>query len=214
MSHGTPPGYGAGPPHAPAPPRRHWTVPLAAAALTVAALAGVGVYAAVTIGGDKGAAAGPDGARPGGADPDTSATDPSPSPDSTPPTASGDPSPDDPGQESAADNAVPEQYLGTWRASFESTGGTSTRVLTITEGRAGEQVMTLAGRGPGHDCRWAATLRTAGPPLELGPSSVTAGSPADCSPGQWSRLTMPNDRSLVRELVGSGGEPLTYTKVR
>ena len=84
--------------------------------------------------------------------------------------------------------------------------------MTITQGSTGTQVMTLSGTGPNYDCRWSATLRASGPPLELGPTQVTFGDPKQCSPGQWSRLDMPDDSTIVRELVGSGGAPLTYTK--
>jgi eukaryotic-like serine/threonine-protein kinase len=73
--------------------------------------------------------------------------------------------------------------------------------------------MTLTGQGANYDCRWSATLRAPGPPLELGPTQVTFGDPRSCAPGEWSRLQMPDDRTIVRELVGSGGVPLTYTKV-
>ncbi|MFP1625779.1 hypothetical protein ACLB9X_11525 [Streptomyces sp. 5K101] len=84
--------------------------------------------------------------------------------------------------------------------------------MTITQGERGEQVMTLSGTGPSYDCRWSATLRAPGPPLELGPTSVTFGDPVSCSPGRWRRLEMPDDHTVVRELVGSGGAPVTYTK--
>jgi hypothetical protein len=41
---------------------------------------------------------------------------------------------------------------------------------------------------------------------------VTFGDRTSCAPGEWSRLTLRDDTTVVRELVGSGGEPLTYTK--
>ena len=107
---------------------------------------------------------------------------------------------------------VPAEYVGTWRASFDTADGTNSRTMTITQGSTGNQVMTLSGTGPNYDCRWSATLRASGPPLELGPTQVTFGDPKQCSPGQWSRLDMPDDSTIVRELVGSGGAPLTYTK--
>jgi hypothetical protein len=72
--------------------------------------------------------------------------------------------------------------------------------------------MSLTGTGPNYDCRWSATLRAAGPPLELDPTQVTFGDRTSCAPGEWSRLTLRDDTTVVRELVGSGGEPLTYTK--
>ncbi|TXS39775.1 hypothetical protein EAO77_36000 [Streptomyces sp. t39] len=113
---------------------------------------------------------------------------------------------------SASDGAVAQEYLGSWRASFDTADGTNVREMTISQGNPGELVMTLTGTGPHYECGWTATLRAAGPPLELGPIRVTSGDPASCSPGQWSRLAMPSDTTIVRELVGSGGAPLTYTK--
>ncbi|NUK75675.1 serine/threonine protein kinase, partial [Streptomyces lunaelactis] len=111
-----------------------------------------------------------------------------------------------------ADGGVPTEYVGTWRASFDTADGANTRVMTITQGGTGTQVMTLTGIGPNYDCAWSATLRASGPPLELGPTQVTSGDPTQCAPGQWSRLDMPDGTTIVRELVGSGGAPLTYTK--
>ncbi|MCK1795293.1 protein kinase [Streptomyces sp. XM4193] len=110
--------------------------------------------------------------------------------------------------------AVPGEYLGTWRATFDNPGGgTNIRVLTIRSGEVGDTVASLHGHGPDHDCTWTATLRSAGPPLELNESEVTARRSGSCSPGEWSRLTLSGsgpDRELRRELVGSGGTPLTY----
>ncbi|MDK1472452.1 serine/threonine-protein kinase [Streptomyces sp. 549] len=218
--HTTP--YGTAPPPAAPPARtgRHWTLPLAAAALTVAALAGVAVYVGIASDDDRRSSAGTDDNRSGSLETGDSAgtTSPDPSPDASG-EAKGDTSkdPQDPEEtpkEPSATGDVPDRYLGTWQASFDTAEGTNTRVLTLSRGKLGEQVMTLVGRGPGHDCRWSATLRSAGPPLELGPSAVTQGNPTACSPGQWSRLTMQGDSTLVRELVGSGGTPLTYRKVR
>lgn len=184
-------------PHAPAPPRRRGgTIALVAVALLVAVAAGTSVYAFL---GDTGRKKVADDPKPGPTTsaPVTSAT-PGPSTSSSPP----------PPQ----DGGVPQEYVGTWRGSFETADGTNTRVMTITQGAAGETVMTLSGTGPNYDCRWSATLRAPGPPLELGPTQVTFGDPKQCSPGQWSRLDMPDDTTIVRELVGSGGEPITYTK--
>ncbi|WP_311137335.1 hypothetical protein [Streptomyces sp. I6] len=114
----------------------------------------------------------------------------------------------------ARPGTVPEEYLGTWQAEFTTADGNANkRVMTITSGSTGDTVMTLAGQGATYDCRWAATLRASGPPLELGPTQVTFGDRSSCAPGQWSRLDMSDDRTIVRELVGSGGAPLTYTKV-
>ncbi|HZX39209.1 MAG TPA: serine/threonine protein kinase, partial [Streptomyces sp.] len=185
--------------HAPAPPRRRGTVALVAVALLVAVAAGTSVYAFMGDAGKKKDTGAIDDPKPG---PTTSSPANSPTPG--PSTSSSAP----PSQ----DDGVPQEYLGTWQGSFDTADGTNTRVMTITEGATGETVMTLSGTGPNYDCRWSATLRTPGPPLELGPTQVTFGDPKQCSPGQWSRLDMPDDTTIVRELVGSGGEPITYTK--
>jgi hypothetical protein len=168
-------------------------------ALVVALGAGGSVYAFMSK--DKG--------KRTTADPKPSSTSSAPT---SPPASSGTPAPT--GTPTTAQSAgdVPQEYVGTWRASFETSDGTNTRIMTITQGATGEQVMTLSGTGPNYDCRWSAALRAPGPPLELAPTVVTFGDRVSCAPGQWSRLNMPDDRTVVRELVGSTGEPLTYAK--
>ncbi|MEW2635207.1 serine/threonine-protein kinase [Streptomyces sp. NPDC048389] len=191
--------------HAPAgaPAPRHsrgGTLALIAVALVVALGAGGSVYALMSKDEHRGANADP---TPGPETPTPSPQTPTdnfaPQPGSTPSTAQ-------------ADGDVPQEYVGTWQASFDTADGTNTRIMTLTQGARGEQVMTLTGTGPNYDCRWSATLRAAGPPLELDPTEVAFGNRVSCAPGQWSRLTMRGDSTLVRELVGSGGEPLTYTR--
>ncbi|QDY78060.1 serine/threonine-protein kinase [Streptomyces qinzhouensis] len=108
-------------------------------------------------------------------------------------------------------NTVPAAYIGTWRAAYTSTGE-HVRTMTIEDGATGEKVMKLAGAGPDYSCTWSATLKSVGTSLELGPTEVESGSPESCRPGQWSRLEMPDASTIVRELVGSGGTPLRYTK--
>ncbi|MCP3817930.1 serine/threonine protein kinase [Streptomyces sp. A3M-1-3] len=196
-------GYGPtpayGPPPAPEPPRRNGraTAALVAVALVVALGAGGGVYAVMSEDHGNGGRKEPTASGTG-----TSTTDPKQS------TTSESPSPTPSGE-----NGVPVAYVGTWRATFQTDDGTHTRVLRIGQGGTGDTVMDLTGSGPTYDCRWTATLRASGPPLELGPSEVTFGDPVKCAPGQWSRLEMPDERTLVRELVGSTGTPVTYTKV-
>lgn len=189
-------------PPQPAPTNRRGTVALLAVAVLVAVAAGGSVY--VLMGGD-GKKSTADDSRPASSTSSTSSANPDNSgnanPATTPPTTSG-----------TQEGGVPAEYVGTWRASFDTADGTNTRTMTITQGTTGTQVMTLSGTGPNYDCRWSATLRASGPPLELGPTQVTFGDPKQCSPGQWSRLDMPDDTTIVRELVGSGGAPLTYTK--
>lgn len=123
---------------------------------------------------------------------------------------------DDPTDRGGSTDAgrVPKEFVGTWRASFDAPGGgTNVRVLTIRQGTVGDNVMTLVGTGPDHACRWSATLRASGPPLELNDSKLTERTRGSCSPGEWSRLTMSGQGTLARELVGSGGTPLTYQRV-
>ncbi|MGW7367309.1 serine/threonine-protein kinase [Streptomyces sp. NPDC054841] len=206
------PPYTAFGPPAPEPPRRNTrgTAALVAVAVLVAVTAGTSVYTLMnddshtqTPAAPGPSATGPTSPRasepatPG--TPSTSATSSSPAAASSPATGSG---------------TVPQEYVGTWQADFTTAdGNTNTRVMTITTGSTGDTVMTLTGQGATYDCGWSATLRAPGPPLELGPTHVTFGDPQSCAPGQWSRLDMPDDRTIVRELVGSGGAPLTYTKV-
>ncbi|MCX4824680.1 serine/threonine protein kinase [Streptomyces sp. NBC_01142] len=191
------------PTYAPEPPRRGnrgATAALIAVALVVAVVAGGSVYAFMGKDGKK--TAQPEDPKPQSTNsaPTTPGTKtPSATPGATPATT-------------PAAGGVPAEYVGTWQGSFETADGTNTRVMTITQGGTGETVMTLTGTGSNYDCRWSATLRASGPPLELGPTQVTFGDPKTCSPGQWSRLNMPNDTTIVRELVGSSGEPITYTK--
>lgn len=219
--YGTTPPYGPSSPYAPSQPapyvvghataptspaqpqqsRRERTPHALLALLVVLALVTGGAVYAVMNGGRLAPESGPEGGS--SADPDKSP----PGGDDTPAQPANTPDVEsDEGQ-------VPQEFIGTWRASFEAAeGGTNTRVLTIRQGKVGETVMTLTGRGPGHDCRWTATLKASGPPLELNTSDVTQGSRAACSPGEWSRLSLATPNSLVRELVGSDGTPLTYTK--
>lgn len=184
---------------------RRGTVALVAVAVVVAVAAGSSVYALMNgEHTDTPASPGPSASAP--RSPGASGGQGGQTVDDTP--AAKDSSP------AVRPGAVPEEYTGTWQAEFTTAdGNTNTRVMTITSGSAGDTVMTLTGRGVNYDCRWSATLRASGPPLELGPTRVTFGDRRSCSPGQWSRLSMPDDRTIVRELVGSGGEPLTYTKV-
>ncbi|MBU7597050.1 hypothetical protein JGS22_005210, partial [Streptomyces sp. P38-E01] len=160
----------------------------------------------------KSSSEGRDGGASSGADADAETTE-------VPDTGSDDPeSPAGLSGSNGDDGAstVPEEYLGTWRATFDNPGGGSnTRVLTIRDGEVGDRVASLHGHGPDHDCTWTATLRSAGPPLELNESEVTVRRSGSCSPGEWSRLTLSGsgpDRELRRELVGSGGTPLTYDR--
>ncbi|MFI9580348.1 protein kinase [Streptomyces sp. NPDC052236] len=215
MAYGYPPqspppayGHGYGYPQYPEPPvpaspprrRRGPAIALIAVALVVALGAGGLVYA--LMGDDDGKSAAP-APKPG---PTNTAAPTTPSPQTPSATPSNAPA------TTPASGDVPAEYVGTWRGSFETADGTNTRVMTITQGTTGDTVMTLSGTGPNYDCGWQATLRAPGPPLELGPTQVTSGDRKQCAPGQWSRLDMPDETTIVRELVGSGGSPITYTK--
>ncbi|MEV8530753.1 serine/threonine-protein kinase [Streptomyces sp. NPDC051211] len=223
-SYGPAPGYGPAPatvpvfsyppppPHAAAPvpaqrPRPAGTAFLVAVATVVAIAAGGTVYAVMSAG---------DGQAPGasprtGTGPATGTSTAAP----TAPTGAATGSPGSPvaggGATPAATPApgtggIPAGYLGTWTA----TSGSQSWQLTVTQGAVGDRVMSLAVRSPTLDCGWSATLQSAGPPVELSPSTVTYGPPASCNPGQWSRLTLQGDGTLVRELVGGQNPPLTY----
>ncbi|MGW1280738.1 serine/threonine-protein kinase [Streptomyces tsukubensis] len=109
-------------------------------------------------------------------------------------------------------NSVPEAYIGTWRATSTSAQGERVHTMTIEGGTSGEKVMRLVETAPEYECVWSATLKSAGSPLELGPSTVESGEPKWCGPGAWSRLEMPDGSTIVRELVGSDKNPLRYTK--
>lgn len=197
------PSYAPVPPPAPEPPRhssRGGTIALIAVALVVALGAGGSVYAFMGNDGKKTTKSNDPTSQPTNSASTTPGT-----PTTTPPTEAPSASP-------PVTGGVPAEYVGTWQGSFETADGTNTRTMTINQGAQGETVMTLSGTGPNYDCRWSATLRAPGPPLELSPTQVTFGDAKSCSPGQWSRLEMPNDTTIVRELVGSGGEPITYTK--
>lgn len=219
-------GYAATPPYGPPPPGppdrgRRGTAVLVAVALVVALGAGGSVYALMRGDGGTHAEAGVS-ASPGPADNGTGSRAPGSSGPSgsaqNPPTPSadlpqGDPAQeDDPSRDTAdrePDNSVPERYVGTWTASY---GDGQQRRMTLVQGGKGDLVMSLSGSGPTYTCRWTATLRKAGPPLELNPSTVTFGSRKNCSNGEWSRLTINGDGSLDRELVGSKGTPIRYQK--
>ncbi|MFF7715172.1 protein kinase [Streptomyces sp. NPDC007988] len=203
--YGTYPQYGLPPVPGSQRRDRRGTVALVAVAVVVAVAAGSSVYALMNgKHKDTPAAPGPSASAP--RSPGGSGGQGGTTADDTPATKDSSPA--------APPGTVPEEYVGTWQAEFTTAdGNTNTRVMTITSGSAGDTVMTLTGQGVNYDCRWSATLRAPGPPLELGPTQVTFGDRRSCSPGQWSRLDMPDDRTIVRELVGSGGEPLRYTKV-
>ncbi|WEO96253.1 protein kinase [Streptomyces sp. FXJ1.172] len=133
-----------------------------------------------------------------------------PAPGTSAPASSADP----------ADGAVPDGYLGTWETTIDSTDGTSTRRLTIRQGKVGDTVLTLVADGPtdnGGSYHCVFEARLAGQPgsgglLEIGPSTVTSGEPASsCTPGGATEITLLPGDALKRQ-EKSGGGSLTYTK--
>ncbi|MFE2284618.1 serine/threonine-protein kinase [Streptomyces sp. NPDC059443] len=104
--------------------------------------------------------------------------------------------------------ALSPAYLGSWYAASD----TETWQLTLSPGTVGSPVMSLTLRSAdGLDCSWTAPLRSAAPDtVELGPSTVTPGTPSTCPPDGPSALRPLPDGSLVRELADTPGTPLTY----
>lgn len=197
--------YGYGPPvgYEDRPRRTLPSVLLVVLAVVVALLAGGSVYAFMHSTGDpevRGpgptASVGTDGKGMAG---DSAGSEGTTGTGGSPSSLS--PSPSTPGR-------LPAGYAGTWYATSE----TGSWQLALSPGEVGSTVMVLSVTGTDFRCTWSATLRTAGPPVELAPSSVSSGDPARCSPGQWSRLTLRSETTLERELVGSGKAPLVYTK--
>ncbi|GGX94074.1 hypothetical protein [Streptomyces fructofermentans] len=113
---------------------------------------------------------------------------------------------------------VPEAYLGSWTATLANAGSENTRSLVIKQGSIGDDILILVADGPtGEDtyhCVFTAALTAApsnGTRLELGPSTLTSGTPAaSCSPGTASTLTLKSDGTLHRSL--SRGQTVTYTR--
>ncbi|MER5473109.1 hypothetical protein [Streptomyces sp. NPDC002685] len=113
---------------------------------------------------------------------------------------------------------VPNGYLGSWTTTITNANGENTRSLVIKQGNIGDDVLILVADGPtGNDtyhCVFTAPLAavpSGGGRLELGPSTVTSGTPAaSCSSGGTSTLTLKSDNTLRR--TSDGGDTLTYTR--
>lgn len=104
---------------------------------------------------------------------------------------------------------VPAAFVGTWEADFDVSGVVNTRTLTIRR----DGTATLAGDGDGYRCEWSMTVGSTGPPLELGPSFVTAGEPTtSCNPGPSTSVTLLDGRHVRRDFPDGGKTPLTYTR--
>ncbi|CAL9503886.1 protein kinase domain-containing protein [Streptomyces sp. enrichment culture] len=210
---GSTPPYGPSDPGVPEEPERRSgrsTALLVVIALVVAVGAGGSVYALMKNGSTEERAGGAAGTAPAhrSAPPDGSAAPPTSA--APTPTAS----------KTSPAGAIPDAYLGTWRAAINSESGTGTRELTIRQGEVGDTVLTLVADGPtegggSYHCVFEAELTGApggGGPLEIGPSTVTTGEPASsCTPGEATEVTLLPDGRLERTKA-SGGESLTYSK--
>ncbi|MER6011388.1 serine/threonine-protein kinase [Streptomyces bluensis] len=198
----------------PEPPHRNGrsTAALIAVALVVALAAGGSVYALMRDG------AGQDGH--GKVSPPASAPttpDPSTSGPSTPPTTQN-PTTQNPTIRAPEDGAIPAEYLGTWNTGIDNAAGHSTRRLVIRQGEVGDTVLSLTADGPAgsgtYHCVFKAELAAApsgGGPLRFGPSTVTTGPAASCTPGAASEVTLLPDGRLRRVSTDSG-KSLTFTK--
>ncbi|XLE08510.1 protein kinase [Streptomyces sp. Pv4-95] len=111
--------------------------------------------------------------------------------------------------EPAGDGGIPADYLGTWETTV---GGSSADVrrFRLTQGGTGDTVLTMTATGPAYHCEFAATLDGAGPPVRLGPSTVTSGPAASCRPGTRSTLEMVDGK--LRRTFDDGKAPLTYDR--
>ncbi|MFF4603569.1 serine/threonine-protein kinase [Streptomyces sp. NPDC001339] len=108
----------------------------------------------------------------------------------------------------AADGGIPAGYLGTWETTVGD-DGTDVRRLTLTQGKSGDTVLTMTATGSTYRCEFAASLKSAGPPVRLGPSTVLSGPPDTCRSGE----------SSILELIGGtlrrttdGGSALSYRR--
>ncbi|MFH8567819.1 serine/threonine-protein kinase [Streptomyces sp. NPDC017993] len=113
--------------------------------------------------------------------------------------------------EPAGDGGIPADYLGTWETTV---GGSSADVrrFRLTQGGTGDTVLTMTATGPAYHCEFAATLDSAGPPVRLGPSTVTSGPAESCRPGTPSTLEMVDGK--LRRTFDDGKAPLTYDRAR
>ncbi|MFE3769051.1 serine/threonine-protein kinase [Streptomyces sp. NPDC059122] len=116
-----------------------------------------------------------------------------------------------PDQPPKATGDIPAAYLGIW----STTVGDSrldVRRFTLVQGKPGEIVLRMQATGPTYDCRFAATLKSAGPPVRLGPSTVVSGPPDTCRAGSPSTLELMGGQ-LRRTFDDAGGlAPLLYAK--
>ncbi|MFG2960442.1 protein kinase [Streptomyces sp. NPDC048291] len=179
------------------------TALLVTIALIVLLAAGGSVYGLMNSGGGDGAD-------------DKAAGRGTATPSATAPTASGESTPSGPPSSSAAPKGtVPSGFLGTWATSIDNDTGHNTRELTIRQGAVGDTVLTLVADGPGYHCEFTAKLAEkpgSDGPLEIGPSTVTAGKPrSSCTAGEATEVTLVSAGKLKR-VTKDGDESLTYSK--
>ncbi|MFG2284462.1 serine/threonine-protein kinase [Streptomyces sp. NPDC048595] len=110
--------------------------------------------------------------------------------------------------QSAAHGGIPTDYLGTWETTVDATG-TDVRRFTLSQGKAGDTVLTMTATGASYRCEFTATLTSAGPPVRLGPSTVISGPSDSCTPGKPSTLEMVSG-ALRR--VSDDGKALSYRR--
>lgn len=129
----------------------------------------------------------------------------------TPTPSSGSPSSSSTPTEALADDAVPQDVVGTWRTTFDSPDqGSNTRTLTIRQDGSVE----LEGAGADYTCTWSMHVTSAGPPTALSPSEVIGGEPASsCTPGAATTVALVDPTHLRRDNADPGKAPLTYEKV-
>ncbi|MGW7020979.1 serine/threonine-protein kinase [Streptomyces decoyicus] len=103
---------------------------------------------------------------------------------------------------------IPADYLGTWEATLDDSTG-DVRRFTLTQGKAGDTVLTMTASGESYRCEFSAPLAHAGPPVRLGPSTVLNGPTDSCHPGSPSILEMVHGK-LRRAFAD--GKALSYRK--
>ncbi|MFJ2743627.1 serine/threonine-protein kinase [Streptomyces sp. NPDC087440] len=209
-SYGYPNAYlGATPVPQPPPQRsKRSTLVLVAVAVVVALAAGSSVYALMRGDGqDKPpAAVGTPDNKPSPQNSSSSSSSSAGTPSSgtaaTPPPTTAD-----------AAGSIPSGFLGTWHGTVSGDSGSSTRDLTLRQGRSGETVMSLVAEGTSFRCLFEAELASDPSPegpVSLGPSRVVTGPATSCSPGKASEVTLLPDGRLRRTTPDN--KSVTYTR--
>ncbi|MCK7625442.1 serine/threonine protein kinase [Streptomyces sp. RS10V-4] len=112
-----------------------------------------------------------------------------------------------------AGDGIPAGYLGVWSTTVGDSAA-DVRRFTLVQGKPGQTVLRMQATGPTYDCRFTATLESAGPPVRLGPSTVVSGPPDTCRPGSPSTLELVAG-GLRRTFDDAGGKaPLLYTRAK